>query len=105
MRISLVRSGGVAGMRLEASVDTAVLDPGTAQRFHNLVDAADLSALSEPTIRVKSEPDRFRYTLTVEDGERKQSITFEERRVPEAVQPLFEAVWAGLGAGPGTQTA
>jgi len=105
MRISLVRSGGVAGLRLEATVDTSVLDPDNAQRFHNLVDEADLPGLSEPTIKVKSEPDRFRYTLTVEDGGRTHSITFEERRVPEAVQPLFEAVWGGLGAGPGTQTA
>src|SRR5215471_6288923 len=67
MRISLVRSGGVAGMRLEASVDTAALEPDKAERFHNLVEEADLPRLSEPTIKVKSEPDRFRYTLTVED--------------------------------------
>jgi len=103
MKISLVRSGGVAGMRLEATVDTGVLPPDTARKFHALVEEADLPQLSEPTIKVKSAPDRFRYTLTVEDGDRKHSIIFEERRVPEAVQPLFEAVWAGLGTGPGTK--
>jgi emfourin len=105
MRISLVRSGGFAGLRLEATVDTSALDPEIAQRFHKLVEAADLFSLSEPTINVKSEPDRFRYTLTIDDKGREHSITFEERRVPEAVQPLFEAVWGGLGAGPGTKTA
>ncbi len=105
MRISLVRSGGVAGMRLEATVDTSVLDKDTAERFHSLVQAADLPRLSEPTIRVKSEPDRFRYTLTVDDEGRQHSITFEERRIPEAVQPLIEAVWEGAGTRPGTQTA
>jgi emfourin len=105
MKISLVRSGGFAGMRQQVHVDTSALDPNSAQQFRKLVDAADLPLLSEPTIRVKSEPDRFCYTLTVDDGVQQHSITFEEHRIPDSVRPLIEAVWEGGGPDPGTQTA
>ena len=105
MKISLVRSGGFAGMRQEVSVDTSDLDPSVARRFRELVESADLPRHSEPTIRVKNDPDRFRYTLTVEDLGRQHSITFEEHRVPDSVRPLIDAVWEGGGSGPGTQTA
>jgi hypothetical protein len=106
MRISLVRSGGVAGMRRETTIDTSELAPILAQEFHRLVESADLPGLVEPAIRPKTEPDRFRYTLTVEDGARRHAVTFEEHRVPEPLQPLVAALQRGTGEpGPGTQTA
>ncbi len=91
MRVSLVRSGGVAGMRRAAALDTDLLDPVRAAELRRLVEAADLATLSEPTIRTAA--DRFRYTLTIEDGARLESLTFDEERIPERLVPLIELLW------------
>jgi hypothetical protein len=92
MKISLVRTGGVAGMRQETMVDTATLDPGSAGRFHRLVAAADMGRLPEPTLSVHHQPDSFRYALKVEDGVRTHTVLFEEHREPERLEPLIAAL-------------
>jgi len=86
-------------------IDTADLDPASARRLENLVASADLSNLPEPTLSLHEDRDRFRYTLTVEEGDSKHSVTFDEHRVPETVQPLVDAVWHEGSRGPGTVTA
>ena len=43
--------------------------------------------------------------LTVVNGTRKHTATFDEHRIPEAVKPLIDAVWSGAPSGPGTVTA
>ena len=92
MRISLVRSGGVAGMRREVKIDTARLDPRAAQELERLVQKAQAPAVSAPG-ETRRSPDRFRYTLAVEDGEERCAWTFDEERPPETLRPLVEAVW------------
>lgn len=104
MRISLVRSGGLAGIRREARVDTASLDEERAQELHRLVEAAELGKVSEPTISTAR--DRFHYTLTVEDGARQHTVTFAEEQTPEKLRPLVEALWREVGEEPSdTRTA
>jgi hypothetical protein len=92
MRISLVRSGGVAGMRREVKIDTARLDPRAAQELERLVEKTQPPAVSAPG-EARRSPDRFRYTLAVEDGEERCAWTFDEERPPETLRPLVEAVW------------
>ncbi len=100
MRISLVRSGGLAGIRREAKVDTASLGSGRAEELHRLVEAADLAKLSEPTISTARSADRFHYTLTVEDGARRHTVTFAEEQTPEKLLPLVETLWREAGEEP-----
>lgn len=92
MKITVVRTGGVGGMRKEAQIDTSALDSRHADEIHRLVAAADVPGLAEPTISMKGAPDRFHYTLTLEDGARTHAVTFEEERTPERVRPLLEAI-------------
>jgi hypothetical protein len=88
MRVSLVRSGGFHGIRRSAVVDTDALDREGAEQLRRLAWEADLSRIGEPTMSVS--PDRFRYTLTIEEGARKETLSFPEDRVPDSVRPLFE---------------
>src|SRR5262249_2081518 len=91
MRISLVRSGGVAGIRREVRVDTAHLTPRAAEELARSVGQAGAPPTSPPATSRRA-PDRFRYTLAVEDGEKKCAWTFDEEKPPEALRPLVEAV-------------
>src|SRR5437763_1786412 len=78
MRASLERTGGFAGVRLASTADTEELSPEDAQRLKQLVDSANFFQLPEADATSKSLPDRFQYTLTVEDGNRKRTITIPE---------------------------
>lgn len=91
MRVSLVRSGGFSGIRRSATLDTNDLDPRRAQRLRKLADQADLARAAEPTIRVAA--DRFRFTLTIEEGARSETVTYPEDRIPENVRPLVDMLW------------
>ena len=91
MRITLVRSGGVAGMRREAHLDTAHLDRERAEEIRRLVEAAAVVA-PQAAGASRRAADRFRYTLTVDDGRRRHDWTFDEEETPERLRPLLEAV-------------
>jgi len=93
MRISLVRTGGVAAVRRVVTIDTEALPAGKAEEIKRLIRKADLAGLSEPTIAVGPSPDRFRYTLTVEEESRQSMVAFAEDRMPERLRPLLDALW------------
>jgi hypothetical protein len=78
-------------MRREVKIDTAVLNPGAAEELARLVQQAGAPHPSTASTNPRS-PDRFRYTLAVEDGERKCAWTFDEEQAPENLRPLVEAV-------------
>jgi hypothetical protein len=92
MRVSLVRTGGVAGMRRQVSLDTATLDPARASEIERLVEAARLKSLPAANAR-SGQPDRFQYALTVDDGKQTQTVHFGEREASEGVRLLLDAVW------------
>jgi len=79
-------------MRREATIDTADLGPRDSEEIHRLVKAA----ADEPAAAKSPEPagpDRFHYTLTIEDGGRRRALKFAEERTPERLRPLLDAVW------------
>jgi len=90
MRVEFRRSGGMAGIDMTASVDTAELPVEQAE-----VAAALMSPGSVPPspAAAAGAPDRFSYELTVRDGEHTQTHHWTETPVPEVVQPLL----TGLG--------
>ncbi len=91
MRIRLVREGGLAGISRAAVVNTETLDPHRARELHRLVEAADLASL--PKASRKSEGrDRFRYLLTVDDGQRSREARFSEEDATEPLRALLEAI-------------
>ena len=88
MQITLERSGGFTGIPLTITVDTASLSPDQATQLRHLVEAADFFHLpAAPS--TPAQPDRFEYEVTVQEGDRKHTLTFGEVAVPEALRPLL----------------
>jgi hypothetical protein len=92
MRISLTRTGGLAGMRRTATVDTATLDRSRAEALERLCQQAEIESGSAP-VRTGKAPDRFHYTLTIEEAGRLRTVNFGEEDAPDSVQRFVEAVW------------
>lgn len=88
MQITVERSGGFTGMPLTITVDTAHLPPEQAVHLRHLVEAADFFHLPA-TLSATVQSDRFEYEVTVQEGDRKHTITFGEAAMPERLRPLL----------------
>jgi hypothetical protein len=86
MRVTLTRTGGVAGIRLHCSIDSERLSAREAARLRKLLAAADLPTHCASQHR-STAPDAFHYTLATEEGGQAQSFQFGED-VPDAVHAL-----------------
>ncbi len=91
-RIDLVRSGGLGGLSLGASVDVAGLPPDAAAAVRDALSRVDLAALSDRPPGPPSGADRFQYDLTVTTGDRSQSVSLQESEVPAELRPLIKAL-------------
>lgn len=89
MRIRFERSGGFAGMRLAATVDTESLPPGAASDLRQMVQAARVFELPAVIAPPTPSPDQFCYKLTIEAEGRQHTIETCEPAVPEALRPLL----------------
>jgi hypothetical protein len=87
-RIELVRSGGFAGRTVRAAVDTST-DPD-ASWYAETLSTLDLAGLSGAD-RGRPAPDRFHYSLSVEDDDgAAHRLDFAETAVPEQLRPLVD---------------
>jgi len=89
MKISFVRTGGFAGLRLATTVDSATLSPEEAAQLQALVDNAKFFALPTNVKGKASGVDRFQYTITIETPTQQHTVTVEESAAsPELLQLL-----------------
>ena len=88
MRIQVVRRGGIAGVTLRGEADSAEL-AGADGDVDNLLRSLPYGRPESP-----GRPDRFRYEITVTDGERSQTAHFNEDELPEGLRPVVKAVLA-----------
>lgn len=91
MKIGFVRSGGIAGMRLELSLDTESLPPEEASRIRQLVESSGFFEVRQSELRSTVMPDRFEYQLEIKSqvlGE--HALSFQETGAPEELQPLLQ---------------
>lgn len=89
MRVDLVRSGGVAGVLLRASLDTETLPAPEAAQVERLVRGADLPALVADRCPAGG-PDRFQYDLTVHAAGERHQLRVADGRVPPQLRPLLD---------------
>ncbi|MGZ4590551.1 MAG: protealysin inhibitor emfourin [Actinomycetes bacterium] len=100
-RIELVRSGGVAGISLRATVDTTAPDDPDAAWFDQALDGVDLRGLAGQTAEGGAgaergggagagQPDRFQYRLAVERGGERHEVSFGEAALPEGLRPVVD---------------
>jgi hypothetical protein len=87
-RLHLTRTGGLAGIAMEATVDTGELDPATADRILAAVRRADVSKQgAAPGL-----PDAFSYELEIDDGHSTRRMTFSDPEAPESLQPALDVL-------------
>lgn len=76
MRIHVVQSGGIAGLRSEFELDTDRLPDGVRQRLNQLVQGVSFFAL-EPKLSSRM-PDMIQYRVRIEEGERAHEVAFDD---------------------------
>src|SRR5260221_13885971 len=74
MKISFVRTGGFAGLRLAATIDSATLSPEEAAQLQALVDNAKFFALPANVKGKTSGADRFQYAITIETPDQQHTV-------------------------------
>jgi len=90
MRVHFERTGGMAGMRLTATIDGEALAPDEQRQLEELVTAADFFALPGRLATPSPGADRFQYRVTVERGDQRHTVVVEEAASPPALRPLME---------------
>jgi hypothetical protein len=86
-RLRLRRTGGIAGLPLEAALDTADLAPSEAAPVLAALEAPEVAALQDAAPPV-GPPDAFGYELEVTRGARTRTLRFGELDMPESLRPL-----------------
>ena len=105
LRITYRRSGGFAGVALEAQCRGADLPEDQAQLASDLLAATDEAGMPSADAEgaVASSPgpgpgpgaDQFTYRLEVVQGTRRRTVSWSDTTVPDAARPLL-ATLAGL---------
>jgi hypothetical protein len=88
VHLTLVRSGGLAGLDMVASLDTDDLSSDQQEVVSTLL-VADLQS---PGLSGHGGADQFSYQLEIHHGEHTVCHQWEERDVPETVRPLLVAL-------------
>jgi uncharacterized protein YbjT (DUF2867 family) len=94
MRIDFRRSGGVAGVTLQSSLDTASLSPDEAAEVERLVRAADLPGLAARRAAPARGADRFQYDIAITERGRRQEVQVGDGAAPESLRPLVDRLLA-----------
>lgn len=90
MRVEIVRSGGLAGVRIRCRIDTGELAPEEASQ----VEAALRQLPFGRPAPQASHPDAFQYQITVSDDGTEQSVVVGENEIPDDLRPIVESVIA-----------
>ena len=98
MRVEFERSGGFGGLRRVCTVDEGTLPPEAARQLRDLVHGARFFDLPAEIRASQPGADRFRYRLTVDDGERRHTVDLDEAAAPDGVWPLVD--WLSRRATP-----
>lgn len=88
MKVTLVQSGGFAGLRVGKIADGDALPAGDAEKLKDLVQAAGFFDLDERIGLPPKHADRFQYRIGVEDGDRQKSVLVAEEALTEPLKAL-----------------
>lgn len=102
MHIEFETSGGYANIKLEYRGNTDTLPPEVASELLGLVESSRVFELQQSEIAPSSvgPPDAFVYKLTLHEGGKKKSLSFNDVTVPDQLKPLLaflqELAWEQL---------
>ncbi len=87
MKLCFLQSGGFAGLVKGADFDTAALAPAQAKELESLVQQSAIAASGE--FLSNAARDLHQYEITIEEGDRKISVTFDDANIPKSAKPLL----------------
>jgi hypothetical protein len=90
MKIHFERTGGFAGMKLKASLNSESLPARSMQHLRRLLEE---SRFFELPLRLESHeirPDRLQYRVTVENNNCVHTVQTSEDAIPQEMRPLLE---------------
>ena len=102
MRVLFERTGGFAGMRLTATIDTESMCQKDARELTDMVHAAGFFDLTAVTPAAASGADRFQYKITVSDGSREHSVEVVEPGASEGLSVLLQRLSSLARSGRGS---
>ena len=76
MRIHVVQSGGLAGLRREHELDTDALPEEARQSLTQLIQGLAFFGLA--SARASKLPDMIQYRVRIEEGDRAHEVTFDD---------------------------
>ncbi len=89
-RIKFERSGGFAGMRLEADLDINDLAEDDADALKELLDELDFAELPAKLTSDSAASDQFTYTITAEGKQWRHTVITGDSPEDEKMQELLE---------------
>lgn len=90
MRIRVVQSGGIAGLRSEHELDTDQLPAESRERLTRLVQGVAFFGLSPQ--RASKLPDMIQYRVRIEEGANVHEVTFDDGCGEAPLLELVECV-------------
>ena len=90
MRIDYERTGGFAGMRLAAKIDSAALPADQAGALQNAVAAARFFDLPAKIPAPPQVADQFQYHVTIEAEGKRHTVDVGEGSASPALQDLLQ---------------
>jgi hypothetical protein len=88
MRIDYERTGGFAGIRLAATIDTATLPADQSATLQNLIDEAHFFDLPAKIPSPPNVADQFNYRVTIEAAGKRHTVEAGEASASPALQAL-----------------
>lgn len=90
MRVRFERTGGFAGVRVDATIDTDGLPPEEARELEEMVSAAGFFDLPAVVVPPAPGADRFQYSLTVRHEGREHTVKLGESAATGAMDILLQ---------------
>jgi hypothetical protein len=90
MRIKFERTGGFAGMKIQAAFDVDELPPEQADPLKTLLDQAEFFSLPSQFSSRPGVADQFEYDISVEADGKEHRVRTSDGAAPEALRPVFE---------------
>jgi hypothetical protein len=92
MRIDFESSGGFANLMLAYHADTDTLPPERAEELLKLVKSSGVFDIQQSDVSPEAgggPPDVFAYRLSLSDGVKQKSLSFNDITAPVSIQPLL----------------
>jgi hypothetical protein len=90
VQIDVVRSGGIAGVKMTGRIDTARLDESSRVEVERAVGDLDFAKGASPD--EPRHPDGFAYTLTIVDDPAHRTARFDEAELPAVLRAQIGSV-------------